>query len=98
MDQMEQETQQLEHQLKEALAAEDFFNLASGKLFQELATRKINYFTKQILSDKFDKDHVGFVNTKAELNAYKTLLHMMQVAASPDRKNRLRERLGRDNG
>lgn len=87
------EIEKLEEQLREAVAAENFFEQASGKLFKELAQKKINLIIKDITSDKYRKDITGYNNALADLNAYKYMLRAMQVAASPQRKAKLQEKL-----
>lgn len=87
------EVERLEEQLREAVAAENFFEQASGKLFKELAQKKINMIIKDITSDKFRKDITGYNNALADLNAYKYMLRAMQVAASPQRKAKIQEKI-----
>ncbi len=89
-----EEVEKLEEQLREAVAAESFFEQASGKLFVQLATKKINLIIKEITSDKYRKDITGYNNALADLNAYKHMLKAMQVAASPQRKRKINEKLG----
>ena len=91
-----QETALLEEQLREAVAAESFFDTATGKLFQKLATAEITRIVNDVTSDKYRKDLVGYNLAIADLNAYKKILRKMQVAASPQRKAKIQERL--DNG
>ena len=88
-----QEIEKLEEQLREAVAAENFFEQASGKLFKELAQKRINLIIKEITSDKYRKDITGYNNALADLNAYKYMLRAMQVAASPQRKAKIQEKL-----
>ena len=89
----DQELLQLEQQLSEAIAAENFFDTASGKLIIELINKRVNISLAKITSDKFDKDHMGFVNEKNWMNANKRLLRELQVAAHPARREKLKERL-----
>lgn len=89
----DEEIERLQEQLREAAAADQFFESATGKLFVELAGKKVNKIIKDITSDKYRKDITGYNNALSELTAYKTLLHEMQVAASPVRKAKLQERL-----
>lgn len=91
-----EEVAKLEEQLREAVAAENFFETATGKLFTKLATEEVNRILKDITSDKYREDLPGYNNALADLNAYKKILRKMQVAASPVRKAKLQERL--DNG
>ena len=87
------ELEVLEEQLREAIAAESFFETASGKLFTKLATKKITMITRDIASDKYRKDHVGYNIALSDLQAYQDMLKRMQIAASPQRQTKLRERL-----
>lgn len=89
---------ELEQQLNQAVAASNFFETETGRLFVKLANLKINKYTRDILSDKFDDNHFGYVNCKSDLNAYKNMLVMMQRAANPKIKAKLEERLGELNG
>lgn len=93
MDLQEQEIAQLEQQLRESAAAENFFNTASGKLIVELINKKVNLSLKKITSSKFEKDHMGYVNELAHLNAHKQLLKELQIAGSPIRKQKIQEKL-----
>ena len=83
----------LEEQLAEAVAADNFFETATGKLFQKLATAEITRIVNDVTSDKYRKDLVGYNLAIADLNAYKKLLRKMQVAGSPARMAKIRERL-----
>lgn len=92
-----EEIEKLQDQLREAVAAEAFFDQATGKLFTQLATKKINLIIKEITSDKYRKDITGYNNALADLNAYKYMLKAMQVAGSPQRKAKIRQKLGEEN-
>lgn len=87
-----QEQQQiavLEQHLSQANAAENFFETSAGRLSVELATVEINKLIKDICSDKFLKDHIGYVNAVCQLMARKDWLKRIQIAASPIRKNKV---------
>lgn len=83
----------LKSQLSETLAAGEFFESAAGKLWTELATKQINQLVKDITSDKYIKDHAGYVQALSELKIWRTQLRGMQLAASPARKEKIKERL-----
>lgn len=91
--QQDQEIANLERQLSEAVAASGFFELEVGRLFQRLATLKINKYTRDILSDKYDNDHRGYNNAKSHINAYQDMLKMMQRAGRAEVRDTLKERL-----
>lgn len=91
-----QEIEVFEEQLREAVAAENFFETATGKLFHKLATAEITRLVNDVTSDKYRDDLQGYNNALSDLKAYKRILRKMQVAGSPVRKAKLQERL--DNG
>jgi hypothetical protein len=84
---------QLEAQLREAAAAENFFETASGRLAVEIATIEINKLVQDICSDKYLKDHVGYVNAVSALRARKDWLRRLQVAKAPARVAKINERI-----
>lgn len=75
------------------MAAENFFNTESGQLINKLLSATITSLTRDIISDKFMKDHVGYVNALSELKANRLLQKKLMAAASPKRKQAIRERL-----
>lgn len=89
----DKEIAQLQQLLSEAITAERFFEQDTGRLFTQLATAEINRAIRDITSDKYDKDHQGFILRKADMNAYKTMLRKMQLGASPIRKAKIMEKL-----
>ncbi len=89
---------QLRKQLSETLTAERFFETDTGRLWKELATAEINSLIKDITSDKYEKDHAGYVNANRELKVWRRMLLKMQVAASPVRKAKLSERIAETDG
>lgn len=93
METQEKKIAQLEHKLKESIQAEEFFNLGSGKLITELLTTEITKLNADIISEKFLKDHVGYVNTLAELRAAKKLLDRLHALANPRTRNNIAARL-----
>ena len=92
----DQQIAQLHSQLSEAVTASRFFEEDTGRLFTQLATLEINRAINDITSDKYDKDHQGFLARKADMNAYKKMLRKMQVAASPIRIQKIKEKLSED--
>lgn len=80
--------------LSESLTAQNFFEQDTGRLFVQLATVEINRLVRDITSDKYLKDHQGYLYAVAELNAYKKILRKLQVAAAPEREAKIREKLG----
>jgi hypothetical protein len=91
--QYNQETAELERQLSEAIAGEEFFERASGKLIVELLTKEITNLTRKVTSNDFLKDHVGYVNAVCALQANQNLLKRLQLAAAPQRKAKILEKL-----
>lgn len=93
LTEQEQEIARLEAQLNESAAAERFFETASGKLIVEIISREVTRLTRDLVSDKFIKDHTGYINCLAEVRAWQGLLKRLQIAAHPTRRNKLQERL-----
>jgi len=96
-NQQEQENSQLQQLLSETLTAEEFFHTPVGELWTRLATAEINRLIKDITSDKYIKDHTGYVTANIELGVWRKMLRKMQIAASPIRKAKIKERLA-ENG
>ena len=88
-----EELEKAEEQLREVLAAENFFEMSSGKLFTKVANMKINLLIKDITSDKYRTNITGYNNALSDLNAYRHILKSMQVAGNPTRKAKLQEKL-----
>lgn len=89
----EQEVLSLEQQLAEAQSASNFFENPTGQLIVKLINKRVNLSLQKITSDKFEKDHMGYINELSWLNANKKLLRELQVAAHPLRKEKLQERI-----
>lgn len=89
----ESENNSLANQLAETIKAEQFFTTESGRLWSELATKEITRLTRDISSDKYLKDHQGYVHAVIELGVWRKMLRKMQVAASPARRAKLEERI-----
>lgn len=85
--------QQLQQQLSECLIARGGLEDDFGRLLVELFTKQINQLNREIISEKFRKDHTGYNNALSDLLAYKKILRSLQVAASPEREAKLRERV-----
>lgn len=84
---------QLQSLLSETLAAERFFETASGRLIEQLINKRVNISLRKLTGEDFLKDHTGFVNENAWLRANQRLLRELQVAASPVRRDKLVERI-----
>lgn len=93
-DSRDEEIAKLEKQLAEVLAAEEFPKTESGRLWLQLATAEINKALKDITSDKYEKDHMGYLKRLADLQAYKNMVKRMQLAGSPVRKQKIVEAIG----
>lgn len=89
----EQQLALLESQLRESIAAEEFFERASGKLIVELLTKEITLLVKKITSDEFVKDHMGYINALSRLRANQDILKKLQVAASPVRRGKIQDKI-----
>lgn len=94
----ERKQAQLQQLLSEAITAERFFEQDTGRLWKQLATTEIDRLVKDITSDKYLKDHTGYVNANIELGVWRKMLRKMQIAASPERVAKIKERMGKDDG
>lgn len=92
-DNSDEDIIKLETQLAEVLAAEKFPETESGRLWMQLATAQINRAVKDITSDKYEKDHMGYLKRLSDLQAYKNMVKAMQIAASPVRKAKILDAL-----
>lgn len=90
---VDQEIQQLEQQLRQTVAAERFLEFESGRLIVELFTKEITRLVRDITSDKYRKDFAGYNNALSDLRAYQNILKKIQVAGSPQRREKIKERL-----
>jgi len=63
----------------------------------KLATLEIQKLVNDVTSDKYLKDHLGYVNALAALNARKDWLKRIQIAGSPIRKRKINEKLAEKN-
>lgn len=97
-NQQEQELNQLRQQLSETLNAEEFFRTPIGELWTRLANLEITKLIRDITSDKYDKDHNGYLNAKAELKVWRAMLGRLMIAGSPMRKAKIEERLATAEG
>lgn len=95
-DSRAEEIVKLQGQLAEVLAAEKFPETESGRLWLQLATAEINKALKDITSDKYEKDHMGYIKRLADLQAYKNIVNRMTIAKSPVRKQKILESIGED--
>ena len=89
MDQQAKQLQEAESALRDSINAEKFFETNVGLLFTRYAEIFIQSCLKDILSNKYDKDHQGFLARKAEMSAYQKMLRKMQATASPVYRNKV---------
>ena len=87
------EVEKLESQLRETIIAEQFFEQGTGMLWVRLVQEEITNAVRDVTSDKYEKDHMGYLKRLADLQAYKKILTKMQAAASPVRRKKINERL-----
>lgn len=93
MDKDDQELTKLQLQLNEALVARGGLDDSFGVLLVELFSKHITKLTRDVTSDKFRKDHVGYNNALSDINAYRTILRDLQVLGHPARIKKLKEKL-----
>lgn len=90
--------QDLQKQFNEAVAASEFLDSAAGKLWVDLASQEISHIVRDITSDKYIKDHNGYIYALAELRANEKMLRKFRAAASAERRNKIQDRLDVLNG
>jgi hypothetical protein len=98
---METDSKQLklQKQLSQALKAAHFFDTEHGRLLEELLAVNVNQSLRKITSDKYVKDHLGYVAENAWLRANQRLLKSIQILADENYKGKLEEALEEyDNG
>lgn len=91
--QIQTRVEALQKEIAESVAAEEFFETASGKLFRTLAETAINANIAKITSGEFIKDHQGYINSLAELNAYRKILNIMTLKSSPERREHIAQEI-----
>lgn len=92
-NQLDKEITQLQQQLSEAIVARGGLEDSFGKLLIELYGKHITRLTRDVTSDKYRKDLAGYNIALSDLLAYKTILKELQIAGSPIRETKLREKL-----
>jgi len=92
----DEELTKLYDQLAEVVAAEKFPETDSGRLWNQIAMAEINKAIADITSDKYEKDHPGYVKRLADLQAYKNIYKRMQLAGSPVRKQKIQDAIGNE--
>lgn len=89
-DKLQADIEKLEADIRVAFAAEEFFNQASGKLLQDLITKRVTLSIQKLSSTEYLKDHTGFVNENSWLRANQRILSDLQRLADPELRKRLR--------
>lgn len=82
---------ELEAKLKEAITADQFLDSNTGKLWMEVASTEVASAIKDITSDKYEKDHVGYIKRLADLQSYQRIMKKMTQLASPERRKKIKE-------
>lgn len=90
--------QAIENQIRQAAQAEELKNLEAGKLIPALLTEEITRLTRDVISDKYAKDHQGYIVALGELHANQKLLRKLQSLTNPKRTRKLREARARLTG
>lgn len=92
-DDIENELGVIKTQLSETLIARGGLEDDFGRLLVGLFTKHITRLTRDVTSDKYRKDQMGYNNALSDLHAYQRILKELQLAAAPQREARLREKL-----
>lgn len=97
-NQLQDQQIQLEQQLRESLTAEKFFETNSGLLWTRVVQEEITLAIRDITSSKYEENHLGYLKRLADLQAYQKILKKMQVAAAPQRRKKIRQKMDESNG
>jgi hypothetical protein len=73
----------LQGQLDKAIAGENFHQTKPGKLIVDILRTDVTNFTNDVLSDKFIKDHDGYLDARAKANYASSLLDRLVKVANP---------------
>lgn len=95
--QLDKEIADLAEQLRETLVARGGLEDDFGRLLVALYSKHITRLTRDITSEKYRKDLMGYNNALSDLLAYKRILKELQVAAAPEREGKLRAKLDERN-
>lgn len=93
MQPLDKKQARLELELSKSFAAEDFFSKQSGQLVVTLLSDEITRLTRDITSDKFEKDHTGYLKALADLQANRNLLRRLQVYGSKEFRGKVETQL-----
>lgn len=88
-DKLNQRLTKVQQELSRVTAAEHLFELNSGNLIVELLTLEITRLTRDITSNKYEKDHSGYVKALADLHAHRNLLNKLQGYKNPETRAKL---------
>lgn len=94
MDNQDKQIAQLEQQLSETLRAQGGLESDFGRLLVDFLAQEITRLTREVTSDKFRKDLMGYNIALADLHANQKLLKKLQLAAAPAREKAIRRKLG----
>ena len=81
----------LQVKLTKVIAAQSFEYTDAGKLIIEILTADVNLFSKQVLSDQFLNDHMGYVDARAKANYAASLLGRIQKLNNSDTEKEIRK-------
>lgn len=83
----------LHDQLGKVVAGQSFEFTDAGKLIIGILTADVNMFTKQILSNKFINDQMGYVDARAKANYAASLLGRLKSLDDPMKEKVIRENI-----
>lgn len=80
---LQQKLTQLEQELRDCIDSEKLLETGAGQVLLRFLTTRVNLHMRDITSNKFKRDHSGYVSCLEALNEDKWLLSKIQVAANP---------------
>lgn len=92
-DKLQAQALKLEQEVRDCIAAEQLMNFESGQVLVRWLTTRINLHVKNVTSDRYLKDHTGYMKEIAELQEDQFLLKKIQYASNENIKHKLNTKL-----
>lgn len=90
---LETQALRLEREVRDCIAAEQLMNFEAGQVLVRWLTARVNLHIANITSDRYKKDHTGYVGTLAQLAEDKYLLRKIQLSSNENVKHKLNTQL-----
>lgn len=91
--QLETQAAKLEEELRDMMFAEKLLNYESGKVLIKWLQARCNIYINQLTSEKFVKDHTGYVQAQARLKENQYLIRKINASSHGGIKAKLENKL-----